>query len=351
MYVKEYNNDELNSIGVYRIITPSGGIYVGMTTVSFKERWKQHCNDLKNNKHPTVGLKNVYKKYDNWNVFSLEILKMWSRPVEQHELLSVEKEIILEEKLAWIRHKNSGYNMLHGCPTGTGSVQHTAETKLKIGQTATKSLIKKYKNLGITPRNILSEEERKLIQVDYENGLLIKDIIIKYNKSRNTIYTFLKESKFDKPNRRDINYANIANKYPIEKWHFEDGLSNTEIAKLTGYSIVHISRVVNFLKRTNTNLDDCKAQENNFNKRVNALKKMELFKCVFCDKEFKKNVIPKHEKACYFNPINFVNGENVLIRKCCYLDCQNIVSSFKSKTCKEHNFKGNRNKKKLLIND
>lgn len=63
-----------NGIGVYKISLPSGSVYVGMTTRSFSERWKNHRKELLNGRHPCTGLVHAYRKY-GIDALSFEVLE------------------------------------------------------------------------------------------------------------------------------------------------------------------------------------------------------------------------------------------------------------------------------------
>lgn len=110
--------------GIYRITAPSGSCYVGMTTRSFQERWKGHRKELRNGKHKCAGLKRAYAKYGE-AALRFEILEVM--PEE-----SIEAEILLRERDWWDKLHSAGIKLYNGRPTGTGSVQHTQETRKKI---------------------------------------------------------------------------------------------------------------------------------------------------------------------------------------------------------------------------
>lgn len=122
----------LRQIGVYTITSPSGKKYVGMTAAqSFKDRWKQHKKLLRGNHHICAGLQNAFNKY-GFEGLSFEIVKSYEKPAEQDTVLT--KLIQAEEIRFWEIFKSEGVKLYNGCPTGTGSVHHTEETRAKIGK-------------------------------------------------------------------------------------------------------------------------------------------------------------------------------------------------------------------------
>lgn len=114
-------NDTL-LIGVYRIVSPNGSCYVGATAASFETRWNGHKSDFRLNKMKCSGLRRAFEKY-GVDAMRWEILEVVQRESEQ---------IVWErEKEWWIRLKSEGVNIYNGCPTGTGSVHHTKESRDK----------------------------------------------------------------------------------------------------------------------------------------------------------------------------------------------------------------------------
>lgn len=115
--------DESNSIGVYRIIAPSGSCYVGMTRDSFEGRWAGHRKELRAQKHRCAGLQRAFNKYGE-SELRFEVL----------EAVGVESSLestLLKEQAWWDRLKAEGVKLYNGRPTGTGSVHHTDETRAK----------------------------------------------------------------------------------------------------------------------------------------------------------------------------------------------------------------------------
>lgn len=122
---------DANQIGVYLLKTPAGKCYVGMTCISFAKRWNEHLKELKSGRHKNPGLKNVYAKY-GWDAIEKIILEAWNRPSTIQEIKLLEKHILKRERYWWEQFRTDGVEMLHGCPTGTGSVLHTNQTKERL---------------------------------------------------------------------------------------------------------------------------------------------------------------------------------------------------------------------------
>lgn len=126
----ETNNLIMHSYGVYRIVSPAGSIYVGMTMISFEKRLMGHLNSLKRGKHKCSGLQRAYIKY-GWPQLTFEVLE---------DLVdSDESTVLLRERDWWDHYKNLGINIYNARPTGTGSVFHSEETKKKIQQAIPKA--------------------------------------------------------------------------------------------------------------------------------------------------------------------------------------------------------------------
>lgn len=116
-----------DEIGVYRIVSPSGKSYVGMTMISFTARWKQHLKELRNGRHKCAGLKRAYAKYGE-EALKFEVLEIV--PLGTDEAI-----VLLKEQQWWDKLSSEGIKLYNGRPTGTGSVFHTEESKAKLRQT------------------------------------------------------------------------------------------------------------------------------------------------------------------------------------------------------------------------
>jgi len=114
----------VDGIGVYRISSPNGSAYIGMTAKSFKERWKGHLKSFRLGSMKCPGLKRAFEKYGP-DKMTFEVLE----DMTGHG----EVEILRREKIWWLRHKSWGINLYNGEPSGNGSVLHTEETRRRIG--------------------------------------------------------------------------------------------------------------------------------------------------------------------------------------------------------------------------
>lgn len=119
----KFLKEAYTSYGVYRIVSPNGSCYIGMTTRNFAERWNRHITDFKANKSRCQGLARAFTKY-GIDSMSFEIIKEMSG--------CSETEILKAERDLWHYYKAKGINVYNGEPSGNGSVIHTAETRKKI---------------------------------------------------------------------------------------------------------------------------------------------------------------------------------------------------------------------------
>lgn len=115
----------LDSIGVYRISSPNGSVYIGMTAKSFKERWEGHRAAFRKGQMTCAGLRRAFEKY-GVDAMSFEIL-------EEMDGCS-DAEILHREREWWLLHKAQGANLYNGEPSGQGAVKHTEETRRRIGE-------------------------------------------------------------------------------------------------------------------------------------------------------------------------------------------------------------------------
>jgi group I intron endonuclease len=105
---------------VYRIISPSGKSYIGITKRTFVVRWKQHCKDARTKPH--VKFHYAIRKYGE-DAFVHEILE----EVETRELASVLEKFYIEKFDSFI----NGYNMTTG---GENNFELSEESKAKISK-------------------------------------------------------------------------------------------------------------------------------------------------------------------------------------------------------------------------
>ncbi len=126
-----------DGIGIYKIESPSGKCYVGMTTDSFDSRWRNHLKDLRSGRHKCRALQRAFVKYGEMAlVFSV---------LEEVDRSSSDLSILERERYWWDELSKMGILLYNGRPTGTGSVHHTLETRQLISIAITRSH-------GLSPR-------------------------------------------------------------------------------------------------------------------------------------------------------------------------------------------------------
>ncbi len=115
---------------VYRLLSPSGKSYIGLTSRTFEKRWAQHVIQSRGKDKSCKKLCNAFQKYPP---------ETWKREVLfecSDKLTAQQKEI---ELIGQFDSINNGYNILRGGqlsrlglkPWNLG-VSHTTETKKKI---------------------------------------------------------------------------------------------------------------------------------------------------------------------------------------------------------------------------
>lgn len=92
----------LNKIGVYKLESPSGKIYIGSTINSFRNRFNHHFNDYSNN-----PIKKALKKYKREN-FSYTILEILNGKSQEY----IRKRETYYIKMYNSTNKKIGYNLL-----------------------------------------------------------------------------------------------------------------------------------------------------------------------------------------------------------------------------------------------
>lgn len=126
--------------GVYKIESPNGSCYIGMTSKSFYERWNGHLTDFRLGKTICSGLKHAFEKYGT-DAMIFDVLEDMTGYGES--------DVLHRERLWWLRYRSWGVNLYNGEPTGRGAVRHTEETRRKIGESNRIALLAK----GWTPRS------------------------------------------------------------------------------------------------------------------------------------------------------------------------------------------------------
>lgn len=168
-------------IGVYKITnTVNGKVYIGSTTIGFKNRWATHRNELRNRRHCNKHLQRAWNKYGE-NAFSFEVLET-----------ATSKADARQKELSWIARffgKNC-YNSTKqaaGRPgkyeideicgyakkaisEGSGSTTQVIEyLKINFGISVSQRFIGKvFKEIGHKPREWFAERTRIMLEEGFE---------------------------------------------------------------------------------------------------------------------------------------------------------------------------------------
>lgn len=228
-------NDNMRDLGIYSIQSPDNHIYVGMTTVSFHQRFMKHKNLLANPNrvHHCLYLQNLYNKYGE-DYFQYRILDAFQKDTINPD------ELAVKEVYWWDKMKSENFIMLNGRPTGTGSVYHDKPTKEKI----TSGLLSYHGNRAKILKNL--EEIKTLLN---DETVSVSDISKQFDISFKAMKIFLREENLSSVySKKKVNY----DLFPIAEW-VADNLSTREIAKRVGCSQ---PAIVGYLKqlRKNENL-------------------------------------------------------------------------------------------------
>lgn len=126
--------------GVYAIKSPSDKFYVGVTSVSFSERWKQHEKMLESLTHHCKGLQNASITYglDRLSFFELE-------GFSDSEMNK--RELFLLESLWWDEISEAGFKLYNSRPTESGSI-------IKRNAERDESIVEAYLNSSLTLQGI-----------------------------------------------------------------------------------------------------------------------------------------------------------------------------------------------------
>jgi len=114
--------------GIYKIINKvNGKFYIG-SSINFKERWKHHWSDLKNDRHVNAYLQNSYNKHGRKN-FQIEILKF---VIPDRDLVLKEEQKFLDYFFEKEREKI--YNIARYACSGMKGRSHTEEAKQLLSE-------------------------------------------------------------------------------------------------------------------------------------------------------------------------------------------------------------------------
>lgn len=147
---------------IYKLVSPSGKIYIGQTIKSIKKRWLEHIEDATNpNKNHCKALNAAILKYTPNDFSYEEILECANDELDHYEVYYIQLYNTLVP---------DGYNIKLGGSSG----MHSYETKQKISQTLKGRIIKEssklkrlqYKSNPQLPMYML-EVKRDLIIVGY----------------------------------------------------------------------------------------------------------------------------------------------------------------------------------------
>lgn len=236
--------------GVYRIVSPNGSVYIGMTVRSFEERWSDHKRAFKSGNVRCSGLNRAFEKY-GVEKMSFEIL----------EDLTGEDElkVLSREKHWWLLHK-PWVNIYNGQPSGSGSVLHTEETRRKIGKSLRESTKNQllYEPYDLLENNIsLVRELADDVKVNMEEAssrLGVKKSQLKRFCSNNNI-------KFITKRTESLLVEKALNDNPVKAWYLEDKLTTREIAKKLNISQPLVVRYLNKIKDSDSRFSEMKERK------------------------------------------------------------------------------------------
>lgn len=242
------------SYGVYRIVSPNGSCYIGMTAKSFDERWDGHRKSFRLGSMVCTGLRRAFEKYgpDRMVFEALEDLTGYG-----------DDEVLYRERVWWLRHRAWGVNLYNGEPTGRGAVRHTEETRKRIGDSLRKELI---------TLKCLECEESFSVQ----------------NTSRDQTFCSVECVRLNRKSKPKTGLTSrISREYLLEL--FSRGLTKPEIAKVLKCSVQSVCDLERFHGVYHPPIRK-------------SLKKYNL-KCLRCSKEFlSRNKTQKFcSKRCYWN--------------------------------------------------
>jgi len=167
---------------IYRLISPSGKSYIGLTSQSFETRFNGHLREWKGYRK----CKKLYNAFDKYNP-----LTMWN-----HEILYTtdNKNTAEQEEIQYIKLYDSienGYNILPGGNLGFIGMHRTEETKRKL------SIINKIR--GIKPPS------RKGVKLSKEH-IRKRELTCKINGTRKR--SRKKGRKLSEEHKQKISIAN-----------------------------------------------------------------------------------------------------------------------------------------------
>jgi group I intron endonuclease len=219
--------------GIYCIENVENGMkYIGKS-INIKNRWSEHKNDLKYNRHSNTYLQNVYNKYEE-KIFKYYIIQ------------ECDKDNISFMEIYWIAYYNSyigdgnGYNMDRGGSGGHVGIQRSIEwgNNISAGKKGMTFTDEHKTNLSISHMGYVPTEEQRKKLAKGNTGI---------KKGKNTKSPFVGVSKTsDNRNWRSyicVNHKQIylgkfeneidaARAYDVECWELYHDISKLNFKNL-----------------------------------------------------------------------------------------------------------------------
>lgn len=118
------NSDEdMLTVGIYKITTPSNKIYIGHTRDSFSSRARTHLRRMKSQNHHSKSLSAAWRSYGESITFEI---------IEIMDSNLCRKDFIKYEQKWWDIYSNKGFHLLNDRPSDNGGIEMSEEIKKKI---------------------------------------------------------------------------------------------------------------------------------------------------------------------------------------------------------------------------
>lgn len=228
----------MNNTGIYRIKSPSGKFYVGMTTVGFETRWNQHIKLLKTQarQHHCRGLQFAYNKYGNELEFAVvELLNGYN------------ESYLLKREVFWWDYYNKTFNgMYNGRPSGSGGVTHTEESKLRLSEASYNLLVSNNDPVIWMLENKLEEFK----EFSRNPRVTTKFIMKKYAMTNSQFKRALRKANVSRALYRGLPRFpdKVIEDLPVLSWYFDDNLSTREIARKLGCTQPKVVQYFNIVR-------------------------------------------------------------------------------------------------------
>jgi group I intron endonuclease len=179
---------------IYMRISPSGGKYIGQTTTSEENRWKQHCKEAYHNtKDYNTILNRAIRKYgkDNFKCIILE--------------QNIPEELLDSREQYWIAYYNSyylnnefGYNMT----LGGGSYRQTTSNSIPVLQyDLNGNFIKRWSSAAEAAKSFNDIISNLIIVLNHGRLYSYKNYLWKYENDPITIDKLITQYKQSQANR------------------------------------------------------------------------------------------------------------------------------------------------------